>query len=117
MALVVAGLILGAGGVAEAGKKKAVKLSGVVNLNTATAKQLDLLPGVGEKTAKQIIAYREKTPFKRPEELVKVKGFGKKRYEKLKPYLSVTGASTLTAREASAEGGEKVQARAAQPKR
>lgn len=112
-AAVVMGVVLGAG-VAEAGKKRG-QLSGVVNLNTATASQLQLLPGVGEKTAKLIVSYREKTPFKRPEELVKVKGFGKKRFEKLKPHLAVSGASTIAVKQK--EGGEKAQARSAPPRR
>ena len=79
------------------GKTK-VELNGKLNLNEATASQLDLLPGVGEKAAEKIIAHRKKTPFKRIEELVKVKGFGKKKFEKLKPYLSVSGETNLTAR-------------------
>lgn len=77
--------------------KSAVKLTGVVNLNTATAAELDLLPGVGEKAAKRIIEFRQKQPFKRVEELVKVKGFGKKKFEKMRPHLAVTGATTLRA--------------------
>jgi competence protein ComEA len=79
----------------------APKLTGLLNLNQATATQLDLLPGVGEKVAQRIITYRDKTPFRRVEELVKVKGFGKKRFEKLRPYLSVTGATTLVRGEAT----------------
>lgn len=71
------------------------RISGVVNLNHATAAQLDLLPGVGEKAAKLIIAYRAQQPFKRIEDLVKVKGFGKKRFEKLRPHLTVSGQTTV----------------------
>ncbi len=81
-----------------AGKsKKAPKthVVGTVNLNTASAQQLDLLPGIGESAAKRIVEYRSKTPFTRVEELVKVKGFGKKRFEKLKPFLAVAGPTSL----------------------
>ncbi len=89
--------VLGAGEANAAGKRRsAVQVNGMINLNQATATQLDLLPGVGEKAAKKIIAFREKTPFKRPEELVKVKGFGKKKFEKLKPYLAVSGPTNLS---------------------
>ena len=77
---------------AEAAKKV---VTGVVNLNTASAQQLDELPGVGEKAAKKIIEYRQKTPFKRVEELVKVKGFGKKKFDKLKPFLATSGPNTI----------------------
>jgi competence protein ComEA len=80
---------------ADAKGKGGAKVSGVVNLNQATAAQLDLLPGVGAKAAQAIITYREKHKFTRIEELVKVKGFGKKRFAKLKPYLSVQGETTL----------------------
>ena len=97
MVMVVVGVLLG-GGEALAGKAKrgsAVQVSGVINLNTATAQQLDQLPGVGEKAARRILEYRQKTPFTRVEELVKVKGFGKKKFEKLKPHLAVAGPTTL----------------------
>lgn len=96
------GLLLAAP--AEAAKKV---VTGVVNLNTATAGQLDELPGVGEKAAKKIIEYRQKTPFRRIEEIVKVKGFGKKKFDKLKPHLAVSGPTTI-----KTEGG-KAQARKA----
>ena len=70
-------------------------VTGVLNLNQASAAQLDLLPGVGTKAAHSILDYRAKHPFGRPEELVKVKGFGKKRYERLRPFLAVQGPTTL----------------------
>ena len=69
--------------------------TGVVNLNEATVAQLDGLPGVGLKAAQHIIEQRQKRPFKRVEELVRVKGFGKKRFLRIKPYLTLQGATTL----------------------
>ncbi|MBX7097970.1 MAG: helix-hairpin-helix domain-containing protein [Myxococcaceae bacterium] len=96
LALAVGALSLG--GEAYAAKKPSAKqVTGQVNLNQASAQQLDLLPGVGEKAAKRIIEYRQKTPFGRPEEIVRVKGFGKKKFEKLKAYLRVAGPTTLQA--------------------
>lgn len=96
MVVAVAFVVLGGGEALAGGKRTSKKqFTGVVNLNTATAQQLDLLPGVGEKAAKRIIEYRARTPFNRPEELVKVKGFGKRSFEKLKPYLAVAGPTTL----------------------
>ena len=80
----------------------------MINLNQASAQQLDLLPGVGAKAAARIIEFRKKTPFTRPEELVQVKGFGKKKYDKLKPHLAVAGPTTLrqlAAAEPQAEQG------------
>ncbi|MBL8917588.1 MAG: helix-hairpin-helix domain-containing protein [Myxococcaceae bacterium] len=95
---VMAVAFLAMSGEALAAKKKSktqVQMSGQLNLNTATASQLDQLPGVGEKAAKRIIEYRAKAPFAKTEELMKVKGFGKKKFEKLKGNLSVTGPTTL----------------------
>ncbi len=96
---------------AEAAGKRSAKshVVGVLNLNAATVNQLDLLPGVGEKAAKRIVEFRTKTPFARTEELVKVKGFGKKRFEKLKPFLAVAGPTTLKklAGPPTTEGAEK----------
>lgn len=96
LALAVGALSLGSEAYA-AKKPSAKQVTGQVNLNQASAQQLDLLPGVGEKAAKRIIEYRQKTPFSRPEEIVRVKGFGKKKFEKLKAYLRVAGPTTLQA--------------------
>ena len=88
--------MLGAVAAQAAPRKASSKvLSGVLNLNTATAAQLDEMPGVGPKAAERIIAYRQKTPFTRAEDLVKVKGFGKKKLDKLKGHLTVSGPTTL----------------------
>ena len=94
-------LALGAGQALAASKKTKVELSGVVNLNTATAAQLDLLPGIGEKAAKRIIEHRAKTPFVKVEDLRKVKGFGAKKLEKLRradASATTIGASAASAR-------------------
>lgn len=113
MVAVAAVLSLGLGS-AEAGPRKPGKqVSGVLNLNQASAAQLDMLPGVGAKAAARIIEYRKKTPFTRPEELVQVKGFGKKKYDKLKPHLAIAGPTTLkqlAATEAPTEQGRAVPA-------
>lgn len=63
---------------------------GVVNINTATAAQLETLPGIGEVKAQAIIAYREAYgPFRSVEELTLVKGIGEKTLQKLLPYICV----------------------------
>lgn len=63
----------------------------LVNLNTATAQQLDRLPGVGPKTAALILEYRQKTGgFKRVEDLMNVRGIGEKTFLKLRPLITVT---------------------------
>lgn len=74
--------------------KKAV--TGRLNLNTATADQLMMLPGVGPSKAERVVAWRGKHgPFKRVQDLRKVKGFGYKTLKKLEPNLDVKGESTL----------------------
>jgi competence protein ComEA len=73
---------------AEAGK---AAVQSTVNLNTATAAQLESLPGVGPTLATRIIEHRQKNgPFKKIEELMNVKGIGEKNFLKLKPLVTVT---------------------------
>jgi comEA protein len=69
--------------------------AGVVNINTATAKQLSLLPGIGSSKAQAIIGYRSKHEFKKIEELARVKGIGRKTVKKLRSFLTVSGETTL----------------------
>ena len=62
----------------------------VVNLNTASAAQLEALPGIGAKTAQRILEYRQKSGgFKKIEDLMNVKGIGEKSFLKLKPHITV----------------------------
>lgn len=61
-----------------------------INLNTASAADLQKLTGIGEKKAEQIIAYREqKGSFKKIEDLMQVSGIGEKTFESLKDQLAV----------------------------
>ena len=64
--------------------------SDLINLNHATQKELETLPGVGPATAKNIIDYREKYGgFADIEEIKNVKRIGDKTYEKLKDFITV----------------------------
>jgi competence protein ComEA len=70
--------------------KAATTVSSPLNLNTATAAELQALPGVGASTAKLIIEHRQKNGgFKKIEELMNIKGIGEKSFLKLKPMVTV----------------------------
>ena len=62
----------------------------LININTASKKELDELPGVGESTANKIVNYREENgKFNSIEEIKNVNGIGDKKYEELKKLISV----------------------------
>lgn len=81
----------GAAAVADAGAPiAAVTADGKVILNLATEDDLRKLPGVGPTRAKAILALRAKLGrFKRPEDLLRVKGMGRKSLAKLRPKLLI----------------------------
>ncbi len=61
-----------------------------ININTADAKTLESLPGIGPAYASRIIEYRtENGAFTSYDELLKIKGIGKKRLEKLLPFIQL----------------------------
>jgi len=67
-----------------------------ININSADAAQLALLPRVGPSIAQRIVDYRKQNgPFKKAEDLMLVRGVGEKTYELLKPYLATSGETTL----------------------
>lgn len=61
-----------------------------ININTATAEELDKLPGVGPAKAEDIISYRESNGrFKTVDELKNVKGIGESSFEKIKEKITI----------------------------
>jgi competence protein ComEA len=61
-----------------------------VDLNRASAEQLEQIPGIGPSTANDIITFREKSgPFQRVEDLLAIHGISKSKLEKLRPYVTV----------------------------
>lgn len=63
---------------------------GKININTATAKELDTLPGIGPAYAERIIKYREEFgPFKKIEDMKKVRGIGDATFEEIKDLITV----------------------------
>jgi len=92
-------------GAATTGKAKRAPGSGVVNLNTATLDQIDALPGVSPRLAAAVVADRTARPFGRPEDVMRVRGMSKKRFERLRPHLSVTGPTSFVAAQGRARPG------------
>jgi competence ComEA-like helix-hairpin-helix protein len=61
-----------------------------VNINTATAAQLQTLPGIGEATALRIIDYRtEHGPYQFPTDLLRVEGIGEKKLAAIIDYITI----------------------------
>jgi len=62
-----------------------------VDINKATVESLMTVPGIGKVTAERIVKWRETNgPFRRIEDLIKVKGIGDKTFDKLRPYIKVS---------------------------
>ena len=73
----------------ETGKMQAATIQ-PVNINKADVKTLTSLEGIGKDRAQKIVEYREKNgPFQKPEDLMKVKGIGKKIFEKNKDSILI----------------------------
>jgi competence protein ComEA len=68
-----------------------------LDLNRASVVELMRLPGVGEKKAQAIVARRQRQPFRRPEDVLGVKGLGPAWFQKVKGNLVVAApAAALT---------------------
>ena len=61
-----------------------------ININTAGVEELMNLPGIGQAYAERILEYRQKNgPFKKPEDILNVRGVGEKTYERIKERITV----------------------------
>jgi competence protein ComEA len=70
-------------------------LVGVVNVNTATPDELQLLPGVGPGRARAIVEYRSQHgSFEKIEDLLGVTGIGEKALERMRPHVALNGKTT-----------------------
>ncbi|MGA2296290.1 MAG: helix-hairpin-helix domain-containing protein [FCB group bacterium] len=70
------------------GSKKEMPL-GKIDINSASKVELMKLPGIGVKTALSIIDYRDAHHFQKPEDVMKIKGIGPEKFEKMKNYIEV----------------------------
>lgn len=74
----------------------AADTAGVVNINTATAEQLMLLPRVGPSVAGRIVEFRDQNGrFKQTADLLLVKGIGDKTFALIEPYVAISGETSL----------------------
>jgi competence ComEA-like helix-hairpin-helix protein len=75
-------------GILEAQKRPPAK---PIDLNAATIKELEELPGVGPVTAQRILDARQKSGrFRRIEDLLAIRGISTKRLEALRPYVTIS---------------------------
>ena len=81
---------------ALAGLSPALAAQGRVNINTADAETLTLLPRVGSVVAKRIVEFRKANgEFSAVEDLMLVQGIGERTFELMEPYLALEGETTL----------------------
>jgi competence ComEA-like helix-hairpin-helix protein len=83
-------------GLAAAPARAAKGVDGVVNINTADAGVLGLLPGIGPAKAAEIVTYRKRHPFRTVDELVRIRGVGRKMVRHLRVHLAIAGPTTAT---------------------
>lgn len=87
--------------------------AGVVNINSASSEQLQLLPRIGPSVAERVIAFRKDNgQFKAAEDLMLVTGIGEKTFALIKPHVALQGETTLTEkvrvpRDAKSEDGQR----------
>lgn len=77
-----------------------------IDINRATAEDFATLPGVGPELARRIVAHREKHgPFRRIEDLLVIRGIGRKKWRGIRPFLRVVGAAREPTRSARSAPG------------
>jgi len=81
---------------AQPAQPKKPKIEGKININTATAEQIDMLPGLSKKKAQAVVDYRTANgKFKTLDDLAKVQGIKQKTIDRIKDYVIFEGETTL----------------------
>ena len=80
-------------GISSATKKPPLR---PININTANSEELQQVPGIGPATADKILQMRKSYgAFKSVDDLLSIRGIGKKRLEKMRRYLTVSKSASL----------------------
>lgn len=69
-----------------------------LDLNTATSEALTQLPGIGPSKADAIVAYRTRRPFRRVEEILRVRGIGRATFRAIRDRIMVAESRTAPSR-------------------
>src|SRR6267142_3804646 len=86
-------LCLAFAAISNATKKPPLK---PLNINTANSEELQQVPGIGPATAEKILQMRKSYgAFKSVDDLLSIRGIGKKRLEKMRRYLTVSKSASL----------------------
>lgn len=84
---------------ASAQDAAAPSATGVVNLNRASLEELTRLPGIGPARARAVLELRTRLKrFERVEQLMRVRGIGRRTFRRLLPMLRLSGETTLPQR-------------------
>jgi len=88
----------------------------VININNASASQLTLLPRVGPALSARILEFREANgKFKEAGDLMLVRGIGEKTFALMRPFVAVSGETTLTEKVRATQAEAASQSAAAEP--
>jgi competence protein ComEA len=89
-AIVLVAIVVAAGGVAPAATSSTVKEKPeLVDINSATAADLEKVPGLGPSLSRRIVEFRDKNgPYSTVEDLLKIQGIGEKSLSRFRDYLT-----------------------------